>query len=47
MMPWRADSLVLNSELAMWKEMSIKHEKSLHVNSVIIIHSFYALQSTC
>lgn len=46
MMSWRAGSLVLNSELAMWKETSIKPEKALHLNSVIIIHSLCALQST-
>lgn len=46
MMSWRAASLVLNSELAMWKEMDMKHEKLLHLISMVIIHRFYALQST-
>lgn len=45
MMSWRAASLVLNSELAMWKEMDLKHEKLLFLNSMVIIYRFYALQS--
>ena len=44
MRSWRAASLVLNSELAMWKEMDLKHEKLLFLNSMVIIYRFYALQ---